>query len=91
MAMDRRYEDGRLFQNWTALSVMLLVKPLQRRVKLSWALSNLVALLCWNLFTYRDLWQRLDAPFGTPIGSEVAEQTRFLLDRIQPLRTATAT
>jgi len=29
-------------------------------------LSNLVALLKWNLFTYRDLWQWLDDPFGVP-------------------------
>jgi len=30
---------------------------------MSWALSNLVALLRWNLFTYRNLWQWIDDPF----------------------------
>jgi hypothetical protein len=30
------------------------------------ALSNLIALLRMNLFTYRDLWAWLDAPFQPP-------------------------
>jgi len=53
-------------QIWTALIVMLLLKYLQFSSKLAWALSNLVALLRWNLFTYRDLWQWIDKPFQTP-------------------------
>ena len=43
-------------QIWTALIAMLLLKYLQLRSRLNWAPSNLVALLRWNLFTYRDLW-----------------------------------
>jgi len=53
-------------QIWTALIVMLLLKYLQFSSKLAWALSYLVALLRWNLFTYRDLWQWIDKPFQTP-------------------------
>jgi len=36
--------------------------------------SNLVALLRWNLFTYRDLWAWLDDPFDTPPQEPRAEQ-----------------
>ena len=45
---------------------MLLLKYLQLRSTLGWALSNLVALLRWNLFTYRDLWAWLDNPTEVP-------------------------
>ena len=53
-------------QIWTALIAILVLKYLQLRSKLSWSLSNLVALLHWNLFTYRDLWQWIDEPYTTP-------------------------
>jgi transposase len=78
-------------QIWTALIAMLLVKYLQLRSKLGWALSNLIALLRWNLFTYRDLWQWIDAPFETPAGTAVAEQTWLMLDSIAPSAVATST
>jgi len=55
-----------LTQIWTALIAMLVLKFLQLQSKLSWSLSNLVALLRWNLFTYRDLWEWIDRPFETP-------------------------
>ena len=53
-------------QIWTALIAMLLLKYLQFKAKLGWSLSNLVALLRWNLFTYRDLWAWLNDPYETP-------------------------
>jgi hypothetical protein len=53
-------------QIWTALIAILLVKYLLFKSKLHWALSNLVALLRWNLFSYRNLWHWLDDPFETP-------------------------
>jgi hypothetical protein len=53
-------------QIWTALIAMLLLKYLQFRATLAWSLSNLVALLRWNLFTYRDLWKWINQPFSTP-------------------------
>ncbi len=53
-------------QIWTALIAMLLLKYLQFKSRLNWSLSNLVALLRWNLFTYRDLWAWLDDPYEIP-------------------------
>jgi Transposase DDE domain/Domain of unknown function (DUF4372) len=61
-------------QIWTALIAMLLLKYLQLKSRLGWALSNLVALLRWNLFTYRDLWEWIDDPFETPPLGSVPEQ-----------------
>jgi IS4 transposase len=53
-------------QIWTALIAILLLKYLQFRSRIAWSLSNLVALLRYNLFTYRVLWAWLDDPFETP-------------------------
>ena len=55
-------------QLWTALIAMLLVKYLQWRARRGWSLSNLVALLRWNLFQYKDLWRWLEDPLETPPG-----------------------
>jgi hypothetical protein len=56
-------ENALLIQIWTALISILLIKYLQFKAKFGWSLSNLVALLRWNLFTYRDLWDWIDSPF----------------------------
>jgi hypothetical protein len=56
-------ENALYIQIWTALIAMLLIKYLQFKSKFGWALSNLVAFLRWNLFTYRDLWGWIDNPF----------------------------
>lgn len=53
-------------QIWTALIAVLVVRYLQFRSRFRWAVSNLVALLRWSLFTYRNLWDWLDRPFDTP-------------------------
>jgi hypothetical protein len=53
-------------QLWTALIAILLLRYLQLRARFAWSLSNLVALLRMNLFTYRDLWTWLHAPYTTP-------------------------
>ena len=58
-------ENALFIQIWTALIAMLLVKYLQFKSSFSWSLSNLVAFLRWNLFTYRDLWEWIDHPFDT--------------------------
>ena len=50
-------------QIWTALIAMLLLKLLQFRSKIGWSLSNLVALLRWNLFTHKHLWSWINDPF----------------------------
>jgi hypothetical protein len=55
-------ENALYIQIWTALIAMLLIKYLQFKSKFGWSLSNLVAFLHWNLFTYRD-WEWIDHPF----------------------------
>lgn len=61
-------------QIWTALITMLLLKFLQLKSSWGWSLSNLAAMLRFNLLTYRDLWAWLDDPFGVPIEEPVTEQ-----------------
>jgi len=56
-------ENALYIQIWTALIAMLLVKYLQFKSKFNWSLSNLIAFLRWNLFSYRNLWDWLDSPF----------------------------
>ena len=53
-------------QIWTALIAMLLLKFMQLKVKFGWSLSNLAAMLRFNLLTYRDLWAWLDEPLKVP-------------------------
>ena len=53
-------------QMWTALIAMLILKFLQWRARFGWSLSNLVALLRYQLFVYRDLYEWLDEPFQPP-------------------------
>jgi len=73
-------------QIWTALSSMLLIKVLQFRSKLAWALSNMVALLRWNLFTHRDLWKWIDEPFETYANAPPDLQEQLNLDSTARLR-----
>lgn len=61
-------------QIWTALIAMLLLKFLQLKSSWAWSLSNLAAMLRFNLLTYRDLWAWLDDPFGVPINEPTSEQ-----------------
>ena len=58
-------ENALYIQIWTALIAMLLIKYLQFKSTFGWCLSNLVAFLRWNLFTYRNLWEWIDSPFET--------------------------
>jgi hypothetical protein len=59
-------ENALRIQIWTALIAMLMIKYLKFISKIAWALSNLVAFLRWNLFTYRNLQDWIDNPFETP-------------------------
>jgi len=68
-------------QIWTALIAVLVVRYLQFRSAFRWAVSNLVALLRWNLFSYRDLWEWLNRPFDTP--PEPSLQLELHLDSIR--------
>ena len=53
-------------QRWTALIALLVLKYLQLRSTFGWSLSNLVALLQFQLFTHRELWTWLNEPFTGP-------------------------
>jgi hypothetical protein len=59
-------ENALYIQIWTALIAMLLIKFMQFKAAIKWSLSNLVAFLRWNLFTYRNLWDWLNRPVDTP-------------------------
>lgn len=55
-----------LTQIWTALVAVLVLKILALRSRTGWALSTLAALLRWNLFTYKDLWEWVNDPYAPP-------------------------
>ena len=55
-------ENALYIQIWTALIAVLLIKFMRFKAAIAWSLSNLVAFLRWNLFTYRGLWEWLDRP-----------------------------
>jgi hypothetical protein len=59
-------ENALHIQIWTALIAILILRFLQLRSKWGWSLSNLVAMIRLNLFTYRDLNKWLDDPFTPP-------------------------
>lgn len=60
-------------QIWTALIAMVLLRYLQLRSTWKWSLSNLVALLRYQLFVYRDLWVWINQPFRPPLELETAQ------------------
>jgi hypothetical protein len=63
-------ENAVQIQIWTALIAMVLLRYLQLRSVWKWSLSNLVALLRFQLFVYRDLWTWINHPFRPPIELE---------------------
>lgn len=66
-------------QIWTALLAMLMIKFLQLKSSWKWSLSNLAAMLRFNLLSYRDLWAWLNDPFGVPIREPGEEQRSLML------------
>jgi hypothetical protein len=77
-------------QIWTALIAMLLLKYLAFTSRIQWALSNLVALLRWNLFSHRNLWEWINNPFETPAGTGPPEQLLLGLENLDSIRAATS-
>jgi hypothetical protein len=67
-------ENALKIQIWTALIAILLIKYLQFMSRRGWSMSNLIALLRWNLFTYRNLWEWINDPFETPPAQPPPEQ-----------------
>ena len=66
-------------QIWTALIAILLLKFMQLKSSWHWSLSNLAAMLRFNLLTYRDLWAWLCDPYGVPIQEPTAVQLTLAL------------
>lgn len=66
-------------QLWTALIAMLLLKFMQMKSTFDWSLSNLAAMLRFNLLTYRDLWAWLNDPYGVPIDEPHSVQLQLAL------------
>ena len=62
----------------TALIAMLLLKYLLLKSTWGWSLSNLAAMLRFNLLSYRDLWAWLDAPFKVPIVTGTGQQMMLI-------------
>lgn len=67
-------QNALLTQIWTALIAVLILKYLKFRSSFLWSLSNLVAMLRYNLFTYRDLWGWINNPFEPPPAQAMIEQ-----------------
>jgi hypothetical protein len=67
-------KNALLIQIWTALIALLLLKWLHHLSEAGWSLSNMAAMLRLNLFTYRDLLEWLENPFGTPPITPTAQQ-----------------
>jgi hypothetical protein len=67
-------KNALLIQIWTALIAILILKYLKFKSQFAWSLSNLVAMLRYNLFTYRDLWEWIDNPFEVPAMVPQGEQ-----------------
>jgi hypothetical protein len=66
-------------QIWAALIAILLLKYLKFRSSFAWSISNLVAMLRYNLFTYRDLWAWIDSPYEVPPVVPTGEQLALAL------------
>jgi hypothetical protein len=59
-------QNALMIQIWAALIAILILMYLKFKSQFAWSLSNLVAMLRYNLFTYRDLWEWIDKPFEVP-------------------------
>jgi len=59
-------KNALLIQIWTALIAILILKYLKFISLFDWSLSNLIAMLRYNLFTYRNLWEWINKPFEVP-------------------------
>lgn len=80
-------ENALRIQIWTALLALALLKYLHWQSRQGWSLSNLAALLRFNLFTYRDLQEWLANPFDPPPEQDAARQLLLPLSGFgQPTR-----
>lgn len=75
-------ENALRIQIWTALLALLLLKWLHYLSRSAWSFSNLVSLLRLNLFSYRNLWNWLTDPLGTPPITPAVEQLTLPLSAL---------
>ena len=66
-------------QIWTALIAKLLLKWLHFLSRPNWSFSTLASMLRLNLYSYRDLQEWLNNPYGTPPIIPEQEQLDLLL------------
>lgn len=59
-------KNALLTQIWTAFIAILVLKYLKMLSQFEWSLSNLVAMLRFNLLVYKDLWVWLNNPYQPP-------------------------
>lgn len=71
-------ENAVRMQIWTALIAMVVLRYLQLRSTWKWSLSNLVALLRYQLFVYRDLWSWINQPFRPPVDLDDGQMSLVL-------------
>jgi len=58
-------QNALLSQLWVALITYLLLSYLKFKSKFNWSLYTLCSILPTNLFSHRNLWDWLNAPFHT--------------------------
>jgi len=63
-----------MIQIWTALIALLILKYLKTMSQIKWSLSNLVAMLRFNLLAYKDLWEWINEPYFRRQESPPGEQ-----------------
>ena len=68
-----------MIQIWTALIAILILKFLNAKSKINWALSNLVAMLRMNLLTYKNLWLWINQPYFKPQHKHRPVQNQMML------------
>lgn len=67
-------KNALLSQLWTALIAYLLLSYLKFKSKFTWSLYTLCSILPTNLFSKRNLWDWLDAPFHRQASAPVLQQ-----------------
>jgi hypothetical protein len=71
---ERAYRTKQAAKFGVRVIAMLLLKFLLLKSTWAWSLSNLAAMLRFNLLSYRDLWAWLNAPFEISIVVPDGEQ-----------------
>ena len=56
-------ENAVMTQVYTALITILLLKYLKLKSEFKWSMSNLATLIRMNLFTHKNLWEWINAPY----------------------------